>query len=147
MSDEPNYTTYVNARANRLLKLKKRQLSLKQRWLPNFLTGFNGEQQAREYLLERGYQILDTNVVWARYEIDIIALDQTQHELAFIEVKTRKTNQYGLPSSAVTPKKLAAMQRVALAYCRKRGLQFDLRFDIISVTDRSIAHYQNVTWP
>ena len=47
-----------------------------------------GEQKAKEYLLNKGYQILEKNWNHEKYEIDIIAIDGA--ELVIIELKTRR---------------------------------------------------------
>ena len=47
-----------------------------------------GEQKAKEYLLNNGYQILEKNWKHQKYEIDIIAIDR--EELVIIELKTRR---------------------------------------------------------
>jgi putative endonuclease len=54
----------------------------------NLTLGNLGEQKAKEYLLNKGYQILEKNWKHQKYEIDIIAIDGA--ELVIIEVKTRR---------------------------------------------------------
>ena len=52
--------------------------------------GKKGESIAREYLLSKGYQVLDQNWRWRRKEIDIVARQGA--EIVIVEVKTRLAN-------------------------------------------------------
>ena len=64
-------------------------------------------------------------------EIDIVALDKGT--MVFVEVKTRRTNEYGCPQESVTRSKQQRMRKVALIYLKKNGWEGDCRFDIISI--------------
>ena len=62
--------------------------------------GRRGEEVAAAFLERQGYTILERNFRLRQGEIDLIAAkDET---VAFVEVKTRRTLDYGLPSEAVT---------------------------------------------
>jgi putative endonuclease len=86
-------------------------------------------------------------VSFKNYELDIVALDPRFNEIVFIEVKTRQTEFFGLPSNAVNYLKLRSLNRAAKAYLRAQGLHNLYRFDIISVTPGKMEHFENVTWP
>ena len=101
---------------------------------------------AQQFLISHGFQILDSNVRLRNREVDIIALDLELNEMVFVEVKSRATGFYGDPSQAVDFVKLRAIQYVAAYYRRQVDYQGDFRFDIITVVDGTIQHYQNVTW-
>lgn len=60
-----------------------------------------GENLSCNYLIKKGYKILDKNFSCKQGEIDIIAISDSK-ELVFIEVKTRSNLKYGSPSDAVT---------------------------------------------
>lgn len=62
--------------------------------------GAKGEAQARSYLRLHGWKILKKNFKSPFGEIDIIA--RKGEVIAFIEVKTRLTDNFGAPSQAVT---------------------------------------------
>ena len=66
-------------------------------------TGIRGEQLAREFLLKKNYQILETNWRHEKEEVDIIAMDE--RELVIVEVKTRSTDYFGNPEEAVSEAK------------------------------------------
>ena len=69
----------------------------------NILTGQSGELIAKEYLVNKGLIILETNYRNKIGEIDIIAMDE--QVLVFIEVKTRRDYSYGYAFEAVNIKK------------------------------------------
>ena len=61
--------------------------------------GIIGENIATEFLLKKGFQIIERNFLKPFGEIDIIAKDNNY--LVFIEVKTRKNSNYGFPREFV----------------------------------------------
>ena len=65
--------------------------------------GKNGEDIATDFLIEKGYQIIERNFNCWWGEIDIIALDK--NEFVFVEVKTRSNKNYGEASEAVNTQK------------------------------------------
>ena len=53
----------------------------------------------------------------------------------FVEVKTRRTERYGLGAEAVTPFKQQKMIRMALIYLtRVASVDVPIRFDVVEVT-------------
>ena len=104
-----------------------------------------GEDLAVEHLIKEGYQILERNWRSGHKEIDIIALKDDV--LAVVEVKTRKTSDYGEPDIAVGAYKQQMLIWAADAYVRYKNLDVDVRFDIISIilsgTDQKIEHIED----
>lgn len=88
-----------------------------------------GEEVASRYLVKRGYVIKERNFRLKIGEIDIVAVD-TDGCLVFVEVKTRKNDDYGFPSEYVNYKKQRKLRNTALMYC---GGEVYMRFDIIEV--------------
>ncbi|MDI6618475.1 MAG: YraN family protein [Clostridiales bacterium] len=89
-----------------------------------------GEQAAVEYLIKNGYSILQRNFRTRYGEIDIIGRDEDY--IAFIEVKTRKNNEFGLPCEAVTKNKQNKIIRMAMMYIsQKRLYGLNFRFDVV----------------
>lgn len=107
-----------------------------------------GEAQAADYLLARGYEILDRNVRTPNGEIDLL----TRHEqmLVFVEVKTRTSTRFGYPEEAVNAAKQAHMQAAAEAYLQTQDeAATTWRLDVIAVLYRrkgppEITHFENV---
>lgn len=90
-----------------------------------------GEEMAVDYLKKNGYSILQTNFVFQKAEIDIIA--QKGNVLAVVEVKTRSSIEFGLPQDFVKPKKIQLLVKAINEYIIENDLDVDARFDIISI--------------
>ena len=73
-----------------------------------------GEKMAKEYLQEKGYQIMETNFRCREGEIDIIAQDKDY--LVFVEVRTRKGSGFGTPEESITAAKKEKLTSLAFAY-------------------------------
>lgn len=109
-----------------------------------------GEDLAVDYLLKKGYKILDRNFRKGYGELDIIAIDPTTKTLVFIEVKTRTSDSFGSPLESITSWKLKTLIKTAQFYkITHRGLPESLRIDAISVelnyNGPKIEHLQNIT--
>ena len=92
-----------------------------------------GERQAERMLAAKGMKILGRRVrVGRRDEIDLVVRDG--RELVFIEVKTRRNEDFGRPIRAVDSRKRSAASRAALRYLRKAGQAGAcFRFDVVEV--------------
>lgn len=91
-----------------------------------------GEEEAKQYLEQQGYKILDRNFSCKRGEIDIIALDKK--EIVFVEIKSRTNQEFGLPAEAVTKKKIEHILKTAEYYLYIRNLQNEpTRIDVIEI--------------
>lgn len=100
--------------------------------LTNLKTGNLGENLACQYLKNLGYKILDRNFRIRGGEIDIVCKDKDY--LVFVEVKTRYSHEFGLPSESITPYKIKALLKTALFYIQKiKWEDRGYRFDFISV--------------
>lgn len=94
--------------------------------------GKNGEQLSEAYLKLIGYDIIEKNFQSRCGEIDIIAKDK--NELIFIEIKARNNKAYGLPSEAVTKKKIKHIYKTAEYYLSiKKLANIDIRIDAIEL--------------
>ncbi len=106
--------------------------------------GKRGEEIATKYLIEHDYSIYGKNFRCRLGEIDIIAIDKIeQNELVFIEVKTRKQNQYGTPAEAVNDRKIFHLYHVAEYFLMIHHLEnLYVRFDVIEILELSLGCYQ-----
>ena len=93
--------------------------------------GKQGEELAVNWLMEKGWQILERNWRFSYAEIDIIAI--YENKLHFIEVKTRTSVKYGLPEDSVTPAKFRHVKKAASVYIRKFPQIKWIQFDIVSI--------------
>ncbi len=99
--------------------------------LSNNEIGQKGEQLAVNYLLENGYNLLETNWRYKRAEIDIIA--KKDGVLIFVEVKTRNYTYFGHPAEFVTKKKESMVIDAAQRYMESIEYSWEIRFDIITI--------------
>lgn len=93
--------------------------------------GMHGEDLAAQYLLSKGYNILEKNWQIGHLEVDLIA--STDDMLVIVEVKTRRSNVFGAPEEFVTYQKQRNLIKAASSYIVKTGITKEVRFDIVSV--------------
>ncbi|MPM73665.1 hypothetical protein SDC9_120647 [bioreactor metagenome] len=112
--------------------------------MSNRSDGTAGEQRAAQYLKKQGLKLLALNYRAANAEIDIIAKDRDT--LVFAEVKSRRSERFGLGREAVTADKRAKIAAAASAYMLENGLSdAPARFDVVEVNLNSgqILHIKN----
>ena len=109
-----------------------------------------GERAAKKYLQQQGLKFLTANFRSERGEIDLIFRDGDC--LAFVEVKTRSSEEWTRPAAAVDARKRRLLSQSALDYLKLlKNPAVKIRFDIVEVllTDglvREIRHLPN-TFP
>ncbi len=106
-----------------------------------------GERAARKYLRRQGLKFLTANFRSPRGEIDLVFRD---HDcLAFVEVKTRSSEEWVRPAAAVDARKRRLLTQTALDYLRRlRNPPVKVRFDIVEVlleagAVREVRHLPN----
>jgi putative endonuclease len=108
-----------------------------------------GEQQAAHALRAKGYRVLGERVrVGTRDEIDIVA--RHGEVLVFVEVKTRRSEDFGRPAASVDRRKRHTLSRAAVRYLRAlRYPAVAFRFDVVEVVGQPgdaapvIRHLEN----
>lgn len=96
------------------------------------MSGAGGEEAAARFLEKKGYEIVKQNYRTCGVEIDLIA--RSGDTLCFVEVKTRKSDDFGLPEEYVDARKRRKIIRGARIFtAQKRYAQARVRFDIVSV--------------
>ena len=93
-----------------------------------------GEDLAHRFLRARGCTVVARNyrTLSGSGEIDLVVWDGPK--LAFIEVKTRASEEYGPPESAVDAEKRGRVELAARDYARRAEIPWqDTRFDIVSI--------------
>ena len=98
-------------------------------------TGDAGEELAVSVLKKEGYEIEARNFACKCGEIDIIARNNREELIAFVEVKSRNRTDFGLPCEAVNSAKQHRLRRTAEYYLMThRGLsEFQPSMDIIEI--------------
>ncbi len=102
---------------------------------PHLELGRLGEKLAARHLRRNGYQVLHRNFRAPHGgEVDIICRDRHEQKLVFIEVKTRASEKYGRPISAVDHDKQVFIAKGALAWLRMLDdKEVPFRFDVVEV--------------
>lgn len=93
--------------------------------------GKEGEEFAVQYLIKKGYKILEINWRYNHKEIDVIT--QQGDQMVFVEVKTRTSTTFERPQDAVTVKKMKHLMIAADAYLQIKEINIESRYDIITV--------------
>jgi len=104
-----------------------------------------GERAAKKYLQQQGLKFLAANFRSERGEIDLIFRDGDC--LAFIEVKTRSSEDWARPAAAVNAERRRRLSRAALDYLRLlKDPQVKIRFDIVEVllTDGEVSEIRHL---
>jgi len=106
-----------------------------------------GERAAKKQLKRQGLKFLTANFRSPRGEIDLIFRDRDC--LVFVEVKTRSSEEWTRPASAVNAERRRRLTRAALDYLRLlRNPPVKVRFDIVEVllqdgVVREVRHLPN----
>ena len=109
--------------------------------------GIKYEGRAMDYLTEKGYYELGRNY-YSRYgELDIICRDEKKDEIVFVEVKYRKSVEYGNGLESITRSKQRKLVKTAAVYLKEKKIKdIPYRFDIISILGDEIEHIENAIW-
>ncbi len=114
--------------------------------------GRQGEKIAQAILRQKGFRIEAVNWRAGQLgEIDLVAYHPQQKLLAFVEVKTRKGERFGIPCEAVHGAKQAKLLALGEAYLglHPQGPDTAMRFDVVGVLfpgggkPAEIAHLEN----
>lgn len=107
-----------------------------------------GEKLSVQYMLGKGFDVLETNYHSRYGEVDIIV--KNSKHIVFIEVKTRKPNSMSKPAESVTVAKQSKIIKTAMTYLQKTECDLQPRFDVIEVImsnkqplQYSINHIEN----
>ena len=95
-------------------------------------TGDYGEKLAQDYLVEQGYQIIETNYRCPEGEVDIVC----RHEgsLVFVEVRTRSSLDFGSPEESVTMGKKSRLIKTSQHYRQNHhNMPSSWRIDFVGI--------------
>ena len=102
--------------------------------------GKTGEEAALVFLERKGYQHLESNFFTRWGEIDLIM--KYGGGVVFVEVKKRRSGQYGSPLESIHARKRDHMIKAALHYMnQKRWFDTRIQFDFVCVTPGGLEHY------
>lgn len=108
--------------------------------MPNLRrVGGEGEDQAAEYLIGKGYTIVTRNFTSSRGEIDLVAFDGDQ--LVVVEVKYRRTR--GEPAEAAFDhRKVERLMNAAEDYLQAvEEPDRSVRYDLVAIDLDGLRHH------
>lgn len=95
-------------------------------------TGILGEKLAKDFLKKRGYRIYETNYRCPEGEVDIVA--RHKDSLVFVEVRSKRSLEFGSPEESITPTKMERLRTVAAHYRQTHNNLPPLwRIDVVAV--------------
>lgn len=102
----------------------------------HLLTGEKAEQDACQHLQQHGLKLVTKNYRCKFGEIDIIMQDR--QSLVFVEVRYRKSSQFGSGAESITMAKQKKLLRTASYYLQQhpQTAQLACRFDVISISGK-----------
>jgi len=98
----------------------------------HLIRGDRSEQLACNYLEKQGLQLIDKNFRCKYGEIDLIMQDQKT--LVIVEVRFRKSNQYGGALESITTKKQSRIIATTQHYLLTNKIKSLIRFDVIGMS-------------
>ena len=131
-----------------LLADKLRNHARRRTWAEGQASGRLGEDIAHRFLQRAGIVIVARNyrVATGSGEIDLVGWEKDR--LVIVEVKARKTNEYGAPDRAIGHEKKQNLLRAARDYARRAEAPWEkVRFDVVNVlltTPPSVTHFRDV---
>lgn len=90
------------------------------------------EELALEYLLQRGYKVLERNWYSGRKEVDLIM--EAEDGVHFVEVRSRGTRALVPPLQTVDSGKCRRLRNAADAFMKVWGRNADVHFDIFALS-------------
>lgn len=105
------------------------------------IIGDEGEDQATDFLIRQGFEIIERNWRTRWCEIDIVA--KKDDVMNFIEVKNRTGRRFGTAKEAITPEKLTQMQRAAQLYTSRYAYSGAMALGAVVIDDGQL-HYLEI---
>ncbi len=108
--------------------------------------GETAETLGAQFLLRRGYRLLERNFKTRLGEVDLVVENGVY--VVFVEVRYRRSVAWGSPEATVGRLKRRKLVLAALEYVQRRGFeQRALRFDVLSIRKARgglrIEHHEN----
>ncbi len=127
---------------NLMLNRRKKKVS------EHTILGRWGEEYAAEYLRDNGYLIRHRDWHLGKKDLDIVAYSPSRQEIVFVEVKTRSSDRFLDPITAVNNEKRTNIALAANAYLKQFNIFQPARFDIITIVgtcpeDAKLKHIEN----
>ena len=115
-----------------------------------------GEDMARKFLEDRGYEIIEQNYKTRYSEIDLVTLRhgsgqaKNGDEMVFVEVRTKIGENFGTPEDTLDYKKKNKIRFNALSYTAFKKWAGPIKIDAICIVLKPnyelsrLNHYENI---
>ena len=103
--------------------------------------GVAGERLAEDFLIQKGFKLIERNFTSRFGEIDLIMNDGGV--VVFVEVKYRDSQKYGQGRDAVNFHKMRKIAKTAEYFIIKNSVKALFRFDVVSIYNSKIEHLKN----
>ena len=98
------------------------------------------ERLAARFYEQRGFQILERNWQAGRKELDLIVRKDSL--IAFVEVKSSRSKQFGHPVERVTRAKVRNLTEAAKRYLQENDVEgCDFRFDVVAFVGGRLEYF------
>lgn len=101
----------------------------------NQVLGKKGEDLAVEYYRSLKFDVLEKN--WRSNHLEVDLIVSNADFVVFCEVKTRSSTVIGNPEEFVNAQKQNNLIRAANNYILRKGINKEVRFDIIAIVEKS----------
>lgn len=105
-----------------------------------------GEEAAASFLMKKGCELIEKNWRSRQGEIDIVMRDGDT--IVFVEVKTRRTVDFGYPEESLSVEKLDRLCRTCEEYLERFPEKQSYRIDCVAIIGNQksyqISHIQNL---
>lgn len=107
------------------------------------MLGSASEDKGVNFLIDNGFEIIDRNFKCNIGEIDVIAIKN--NIIRFIEIKYRKSNEFGSAAYAINEKKLQKIFKIAEYYIMTKHLSENaFSIDALLIDDFEINYIENI---
>jgi len=105
-----------------------------------------GEELASRFLIEKGFDKIDSN--WHKQVGEIDLIFEKDEEIIFVEVKTRTNCNFGFPEESITVSKRQKIRKVIELYMMEGDIELIPRFDVVVVELKGLqphfTHYESL---
>ena len=103
-------------------------------------TGRAYEQQAAQFYLDQGFELLAQNWQASHKEIDLIL--RKDELILFVEVKAARSDKFGHPIEKLSRKKIKNLTEAAQRYLDEMKISgCDIRFDVVTFFQGKMEHF------
>lgn len=104
------------------------------------ILGSSGEDQALQFLLDKGFILIGRNLKMFCGEIDLLMREN--NDLVIVEVKTKQSEHFGLAADMITLKKKMKLRQLAKALWQKYPGK-NIRIDVVAIDRQNIQHFRS----